>query len=178
MKATPLFTLVGVAAFATGGVLWLATHRTTPDPARLEAPAISGAALYAASFRDAEGRQQPLGRFQDRWLVVNFWATWCGPCREEMPTFSRLQREWGARGVQFVGLSSEAPELALSYGREQSISYPLWTGGPEVMELSRRLGNVSGVLPHSAVIAPGGRVVAGKVGAYSETELAKIIPTK
>jgi hypothetical protein len=77
-----------------------------------------------------------------------------------------------------VGLSSEAPELAQRYGRDHAISYPLWTGGVDVMELSRRLGNVSGVLPHSAVVAPGGRVVGGKVGAYSEAELAKIIPVK
>ena len=177
MKAARVFTLVGIAAFAAGAGLWLAT-RPAPEPGQLEAPTIGGPALYAATFRDADGSAQALGRFQDKWLVINFWATWCGPCREEMPLFSRLQGEWASRGVQFVGLSSEAPDLAQRFGREHAIGYPLWTGSAEVMELSRRLGNTGGVLPHTVILAPGGKVIAAKVGAYTQPELAAALAVK
>ena len=177
MKASHVFTLVGIAALVAGAGLWLAT-RPAPEPRQLDAPTIDGAALYAASFRGGDGAPQSLGRFQDKWLVINFWATWCAPCREEMPLFSRLQGEWSGRGVQFVGLSAEAPELAQRFAREHAIDYPVWTGGAEVMELSRRLGNNGGVLPHTVIVAPGGKVVAAKVGAYNQSELAAALPVR
>ena len=175
MKASHLFTLVGAAALGLGAALWWGTRPAARDPARLEAPAISGPALYAATFRDASGLTQPLGRYQDRILVLNFWASWCAPCREEMPAFSRLQETWGARGVQFLGVSGESPDVAARHGGQLGVRYPLWTGGGEVMELSRRLGNHAGVLPHTVLIAPGGRIVGGKVGAYTEQELVPLL---
>ena len=175
MTGTRQAVLIAVAAFAAGTLLWWLSRPATRDPARLDPPAISGPALYAAAFRDAQEAPQPLGRFQDRLLVVNFWATWCGPCRDEMPLFQRLQDAWAARGVQFVGLSAEPPPLAARFGKQAGIRYPLWTGEGEVMELSRRLGNHAGVLPHTVVVAPGGRIVAAKVGAYSEEALTAIL---
>lgn len=175
MKASHLFTLVGIAALGLGAGLWWGTRNPARDATRLEAPAISGPALYAASFRDASGLMQPLGRFQDKVLVLNFWASWCGPCREEMPAFSRLQQAWEGRGVQFVGVSNESPDVAARHGGQLGVRYPLWTGGGEVMELSRRLGNHAGVLPHTVVIAPGGRIVTGKVGAYTEATLTPVL---
>ena len=175
MKPAAVYAAVGLAAFAVGGAMWWATQPGRRDPARLEAPSVSPAALYAATFRDDNGASQPLGRFQGRLLVLNFWATWCAPCREEMPAFQRLQTAWAERGVAFVGLSSENPQLARRFAAQHGIGYPLWTGGAEVMELSRRLGNHAGVLPHTAIISPEGRVVAAKVGPYNEAELAAIL---
>ena len=162
---------VAVLALGAGTALWWAGRPRAP----VAPPAISGAALYAASFRDAAGRNQPLGQFQGRVLVLNFWATWCAPCREEMPAFERLSRRWRDKGVAFVGVSNEAPEKVARFGREIGVTYALWTGGDEAMELSRRLGNRLSVLPFTAVIGPSGSVVAAKVGAYKEQELQDLL---
>lgn len=166
MKPRFLYAGVAVAAVAAGAALWW----TGRPPPRTSAPTISGAALYAATFRDTAGRPQSLGQFQGRVVVLNFWATWCAPCREEMPAFVRLHRRWGER-VAFVGVSSEAPELLERFGRELAIDYPLWSGGEAADELSRRLGNRLGVIPFTALVDRAGRVASVKVGPYSEDEL-------
>ena len=158
-------------ALGAGAALWWSGRPQSP----VAPPAISGAALYSAAFRDAEGRTQALGQFQGRVLVLNFWATWCAPCREEMPGFERLSRRWRDKGVAFVGVSNETPEIVRRFAREIGITYPLWTGGDEAMELSRRLGNRLSVLPFTAVVGPSGNVVAAKVGAYREQELQQVL---
>jgi len=164
------FAVVGFLAMAAGTTLWLAGRPglTATGPA-----SIAPAALYATSFQDEAGRRQSLGQYQGRLLIINFWATWCGPCRDEMPGFARLHGRWKGKGVQFVGLSSEDGERVAKFGRELSIPYPLWTGGDEVGELSRRLGNRLGVLPHTALVGPQGEVLEVRAGMFSEAELER-----
>ena len=168
---------MGVAALAAGGLLWSLRGAVRQGPA-LEPPPVVGiapAALFAATFTDATGAPRSLGQFQGKVLVLNFWATWCEPCRAEMPAFERLHQRWSARGVQFLGISDEASDKAQLFGRSLGIGYPLWTGGDQVGDLSRRLGNRVGGLPHTVVIAPSGAVEAQRVGPYTEGELEEII---
>ncbi len=162
-----LFALVGVLAALAGTASWLATRPASEVAMGAPAPG----ALMAATFRDSEGRARSLGEFQGRVVVLNFWATWCAPCREEMPGFERLQARWAGRGVQFVGLSSEEASKVTAFSRSLGITYPLWVGGDEVGEISRRLGNRLGVLPHTVVLDPFGVTTASRVGAYPEAEL-------
>ena len=167
MTQKSFFALIGALALAAGTILWLLTR----PPGRAEAPAIpqiAAAAFYATNFIDPEGRPQALGQFQGRLLVLNFWATWCGPCREEMPAFTRVQARWKDRGVQFLGISAEEVAKVSQFGRELGVTYPLWTGGDQVNELSRRLGNRLGVLPHTVIVAPGGEILETRVGPYTE----------
>jgi thiol-disulfide isomerase/thioredoxin len=168
-----LFTWFGLIAAAAGSALWWAMRPVPADPMP-SPPDISPAALSAASFTGADGRRHAIGELQGKVVVLNFWATWCAPCREEMPTFEKLQREWAGR-VQFVGLSDEDAAKVGAFARSNGITYPLWTGGDEVDELSHRLGNSAHVLPFSAVLDARGNVVAAKVGTYPEDELRKAV---
>ena len=127
MTTRAFFAVVGLLALAAGAALWLGGRGGPREAAG--PPSIAPAALYAASFQDDAGVRQPLGQFQGRLLVLNFWATWCGPCREEMPGFARLHARWKEKGVQFLGVSAEERERVARFGRELSIPYPLWTGG-------------------------------------------------
>jgi thiol-disulfide isomerase/thioredoxin len=170
-----LFAAVGVAALAAGAILWHLGRPPGRAPAAAEAPTIAAPALYAATFMDGSGIPRSLGQHEGKVVVLNFWATWCEPCRAEMPAFSRLHERWSGRGVQFLGLSDEPPEKAATFGRALGIAYPLWTGGDQVADLSRRLGNSAGGLPHTVVVNSRGGVIAQRVGPYTEAELEKVL---
>jgi thiol-disulfide isomerase/thioredoxin len=163
----------GIAVLATlaGTSLFLAGRESAaPEPAP-GAVEVTPAALLAARFVDAEGRPQSLAPFAGNVVILNFWATWCAPCREEMPGFVRLQTRWADRGVRFVGIANDESEKVAAFGRELGINYPLWVGGTEVMDLSRRLGNRLGVLPHSVILDPQGKVLETRIGPYAESAL-------
>ena len=176
MTSARLFTAVGVAAFAAGAAAWYLGRPPAPSNAPPPTPyvAIGPTALFAATFMDG-ATPRALGQHEGKVLVLNFWATWCEPCRAEMPAFNRLHERWASRGVQFVGLSDEPGEKAAAFGRALGIGYPLWTGGDQVADLSRRLGNVQGGLPHTVIVGPRGQVVAQRVGPYTEDELERVL---
>jgi len=166
-----IFAGVGVLSLMAGAALWLGTQERLPGspPAVQVAPGT----LYAMTFHGLQGEPHALGQYEGKVVVLNFWATWCAPCREEMPAFARLQARWGAKGVQFVGISSEDPQRVEPFARSLGVNYPLWVGGDEAEELSRRLGNRLGVLPHTVLLDRSGNVLETRVGAYPEGALDK-----
>ena len=168
MSERRIYITVGAIAIAAGTALWLGSR--VPGPTIVPAE-VSPSALFAATFADTRGNAGSLGRYQGMVMVVNFWATWCAPCREEMPAFTRLQTRWAARGVQFIGLSDEDAARVERFGRDLAVNYPLWIGGDEVGDLSRRLGNRLGVLPFTVLLDRQGNVLERKVGPYSESTL-------
>jgi thiol-disulfide isomerase/thioredoxin len=165
------FAGIGLLAALAGGSLWLAGRNAVPPPIEAGPVEATPAAIYTARFSDAGGAPRTLAQYAGKVLVVNFWATWCTPCREEMPAFVKLQSRWQGRGVQFVGLAQDDPAKVAAFARELGINYPLWTGGGEVMELSRRLGNRLGVLPHTVVLDPQGHVIVSRIGKFEEEGL-------
>ena len=172
MSDRGLYAGIAIVAAAAGTAFWL-LGRTASGPQ--PTPATLGpAALYAATYQDLEGRSQALGQYQGRLLLLNFWATWCAPCREEMPALSEAARKWQARGVTVVGLSNEAPEIVKRFAASDAVSYPLGTG-EGVDELGRRLGDTAGVLPYSALISADGQVLVQKVGPYTAPELDALL---
>jgi len=166
------FAAVAVLAAVAGSASWWLTRvpREAAAPTA-SAPEISPGAIWAAQFRDTRGAARSLAEFQGQVVVVNFWATWCAPCREEMPGFVRLQERWKDRGVRFVGLSDEDPAKVERFAAEFAVNYPLWVGAETAGALSKRLGNRLGVLPHTVILDPSGRPVDGRVGPYLERDL-------
>ena len=165
------FAGVGLLAALAGVSLWLAGRHAAPPSPPSGPVEVSVAAIQSARFADADGQPRTLGQFAGQVLVVNFWATWCVPCREEMPAFVRLQSRWKSRGVQFVGLAQDDPAKVAAFGRELAVNYPLWLGGAEVTDLSRRLGNRLGVLPHTVLLDGEGRVIESRIGMFDEATL-------
>lgn len=124
--------------------------------------------LYATTFTGLDGKPVSLGQWQNKLLVLNFWATWCGPCKEEMPVFERLQNRLGAKGMQIVGIAADSPSKVANFKRQLPITYPLLPDEVGAIELSKRLGNRLGLLPHTIVVLPGGEIVHSKLGIVDE----------
>ncbi len=131
--------------------------------------------LFAASFPDLAGRSQPLAQWRGKVLVVNFWATWCPPCRQEMPGFVALQRKYGARGLTFIGIALDEGAKVRAFVTENEVNYPVLLGEDDAVDLARAIGNDRGGLPFSALLDRNGKIVAAKVGAWDEKKLEALI---
>ena len=131
--------------------------------------------LLAIALPDADGRSQPMSQWRGKLIVVNFWATWCAPCREEMPMFVKAQREHGARGVQFVGVAIDDAAKVRQFAEELGLNYPSLIGGYGAMELSKSLGNSVMALPFTVVVDRAGRIVLTQLGPVKPETLDRIL---
>lgn len=131
--------------------------------------------VLSAQVTDLKGATLSLEQWRGRVLVINYWATWCAPCREEIPAFVRLQERYGSRGLQFIGIAIDQPDKVAEFASEFRINYPLMLGGVETIDLLRRAGNRAGVLPYTLVIDRKGNLVSREQGGLKELKLEGII---
>lgn len=129
--------------------------------------------LYTRSYKDTAGQEQALAQWRGRWLVVNFWATWCPPCIKEMPDLQKVADEYGDRGVSVVGLGIDNPDAIRAFQKQYSLRLPLLLAGFDGSELARELGNDSGALPYTLLIDPKGRIVETRLGLLDAAELRR-----
>jgi thiol-disulfide isomerase/thioredoxin len=159
--------LASVAILAAAAGIGLALWNQAP-PQRADS-------LFALALPDTEGVTQRLGQWQGKVVVVNFWATWCEPCREEMPEFVRVQRELGPKGLQFVGIAVDQPDKVVAFAKELGLNYPALVGGYDAMELSRNLGNQLVALPFTIVIDRQGAIAYTQLGPVKKGQLRPIL---
>jgi thiol-disulfide isomerase/thioredoxin len=161
-----LIAVVAVAAAAAGYGYnaWRMASHATPTP---------GAAAAIASIRlpDLGGTPQALTQWRGKVVVLNFWATWCAPCREEIPLFVKLQKQYGAQGLQFVGVAIDQPEKVKAYATELGMNFPILIGGVEAIDLTRTLGNRASVLPFTVILGRDGGIVSSEIGAAKQAKL-------
>jgi peroxiredoxin len=162
------FLAVGAVILLIGIIIRhsLPNSSTTPIPTQ---------ALYAASFPDANGTSQAISQWQGKIMVINFWATWCQPCREEMPELSRLQDQYRDRGVIVLGISTDDVEKIREFAKEIKVSYPLLAGDMEAMNIGASLGNDKGVLPYTVIIQADGSIANTYFGRINQTLLEKTL---
>lgn len=129
----------------------------------------------AFALRDMAGNLRSSSEWSDSLMVLNFWATWCAPCREEIPLFTELQAAYGDQGLQFVGVALDELETVRDYARTYGINYPILLGEQDAFKLSRRVGNRMGVLPFTAVVNREGRIVFSKAGKVTRSEAEDLI---
>jgi thiol-disulfide isomerase/thioredoxin len=131
--------------------------------------------LMLTSLRDTGGRLQRLSQWRNNVLIVNFWATWCLPCREEIPALVRVNHKYAANGVYLVGIAVDDTSKVLEYARELGIDYMLLIGGTETLALTADLGNRTELLPFTVVLNRAGTVVYTHAGAVDEATLGAIL---
>jgi thiol-disulfide isomerase/thioredoxin len=127
------------------------------------------------SLGNLEGKSTPIDTWNGKSLVINFWATWCAPCRREIPLLEGLSGEWGGRGVQVVGIAVDHREQVSTYARELKIGYPLLVGEQDALDVATSLGFDSPVFPFTVFTDRRGEVVALYVGELHEPQANLIL---
>jgi len=154
----------GLGALCVG--IYAGTQRAKP---------IDSTALFALSLPNEAGKLQSLGQWRGKVLVVNFWATWCAPCREEMPEFIRAQSRYGPQGLQFVGIAVDDADKVERFAKELGLNYPALIGGYGAVELSKTLGNRLAALPFTIVLDRQGSIFLTQLGPIKPNQLQSII---
>lgn len=155
----------GVAVAATlGGLGWSLRRRAPTDPA-----------FWTRRFATPDGAELALSSLRGRRLLLNFWATWCPPCVEEMPELSTFDGEFRDRGLRIVGIGIDSAANISQFSRKTPMSYPLVVAGTSGLELVRRLGNTAGALPFTVVVGRDGRIAWRTLGRFKAAELREAV---
>jgi thiol-disulfide isomerase/thioredoxin len=161
--------MTGAAVAAAGAGAWLSWRRIAPQPV------LSGAeaAFWAGNFEGPSGEAVSLAGMRGRPLLVNFWATWCPPCVEELPLLNAFNTTHAPQGWQVLGLAVDQPSAVRSFLQKLPLNFPVGMAGFAGTELSRSLGNPSGSLPYTVVFGADGTVVHRKIGKVSQSDLVQ-----
>lgn len=131
------------------------------------------AALFAATFPDEHGQSKALKEYQGKTVVLNFWATWCEPCRDEMPELSALHEAYAGKNVVVLGIAIDDVNAINEFTKQTQVKYPLFAADMTGMELASNLGNNKGVLPYTVIIKADGTVHKTYFGRISKDLLEK-----
>lgn len=164
----------GVAGAAALGGAALAWWKFQPHAIQ------SGAeqALWSQEFERPEGGTVALKSMAGKPLLVNFWATWCPPCVEELPLLNAFWREHAANGWQVLGLAIDQPSAVRKFLARLPLEFPVGLAGLGGTELGRSLGNLTGGLPFTVVLGSNGRVLHRKMGQVTAQDLQGWAPLR
>ncbi|MEK6806419.1 MAG: TlpA disulfide reductase family protein [Pseudomonadota bacterium] len=128
-------------------------------------------------FTDLEGKPHTLADYRGKLVLVNFWATWCGPCLVEIPLLVEARKTYGARGLQVLGPAMDKPDAVRAYRDKAQLPYPVFAGDSETAAAMDALGDKLHGLPFSVLISPTGEVLHRQTGEFSREELKQLIET-
>jgi thiol-disulfide isomerase/thioredoxin len=132
-------------------------------------------AFFANPWQAPDGKPANSQNWRGKVLVLNFWASWCPPCVEEMPALDRIAQEYASKNILIVGIGIDSPSNIREFLQKTPVSYPIVLGGLEGSNLSKQMGNTQGALPYTVVINSKGKSIYTKLGKISEEELKKAI---
>ena len=155
------------AALAGAGVAWWRWNVRTamrPEPVSPE--------FWALNFDTPSGGLLSMATLKGRHVLLNFWATWCPPCIEELPLLDAFQQEQGAKNWQVIGLAIDQPSAVTRFLARTPVRFPIGMAGLSGTELARSLGNTGGGLPFTVVLGPDGQIRQRRMGKLSAADLA------
>jgi thiol-disulfide isomerase/thioredoxin len=165
-------TAAGAGILGVGAALWRMQAPDAPPPT----PPAEG--FWTSQFDLPQGGTVSMGAFRGRPLLVNFWATWCAPCVEELPLINDFYRKNKANGWQVIGLAVDKLTPVQAFLQKMPLDFPVGMAGLAGAELSRSMGNVAGGLPFSLVLGRDGMVLQRKMGRLTEADLSSWLRLK
>lgn len=156
---------VGAAAAVAGAMIGTLGRQST----------IGAAALLSHPFQQLDGRATQLRDWEQRLILCNFWATWCAPCREEIPLLVAAKQQFAGYDLEIAGIGIDRAANLQQFANEYRINYPILTVAGDPSELLRVLGDESGALPYSVLLDPKRRISYRKLGVWSKSELDREI---
>ena len=153
-----------VAALAGAGLAWLKYQPQNLSPALENS-------LWQMTFTSPEGQTLRMADLRGKPILLNFWATWCPPCIEELPLLNGFFKENSEKGWQVLGLAVDQLEPVKRYLAKSPLAFPVGMSGMPGLELSKSLGNLSGGLPFTVVFGSDGQVVHRKIGKIKPEDL-------
>lgn len=123
------------------------------------------------SLPDPEGKPRHLSEWDGQVVLVNFWATWCGPCRQEMPLLDRFASTWAGKGLQVVGVALDDDDAVRAYLKDNPVAYPILVHASNDADPALIFGDTRGVLPYSVLLGRDGRILDQRMGSFSQASL-------
>jgi thiol-disulfide isomerase/thioredoxin len=170
--------IIGAAAAGAAGYLFFEQRQpaTEPLPPAMEsAPKKLAATLPTFQLADRDGKLRSLQDWTGKSLIVNFWATWCAPCRREIPLLEKIQVEYGPEGFQVIGIAADYRDKVIAYADEIGLKYPLLIGEQEALDAATAFGIEAVGFPFTIFADRQGRIVAAHVGELTEPEARVIL---
>jgi thiol-disulfide isomerase/thioredoxin len=166
--------IVAVAVLGAALGLFASTHMNgypeRPVPEGMTVLKV-GDARGELELADLDGKPRRLAEFDGKLVLLNFWATWCGPCREEMPLLNATHQKLADKGLLVVGVAIDEPEAVHDFLKDSPVRYPILLAS-EDEEASLHFGDTQGVLPYSVLIGRDGKLLAQRAGYFNEDSLA------
>lgn len=176
-KLKQIFLYFCVALIALGGGSYLRSLLSEAYQIELssEESQHGATAILAANLPDINGENQAVSQWLGKVMVVNFWATWCTPCQEEIPEFIETQDKFREQGLMFIGIALDQADKVKMFSKEFGINYPVLVGSLNTWSLAAAAGNRMSVLPYTVVINRSGEIVETYVGRVNLRKLEKLV---
>ena len=124
---------------------------------------------------DLDGKLRNISEWDGNVILLNFWATWCPPCRDEIPVLIDLQKKYSAQGFQVIGVAIDQAELVESYSDSMGVNYPIMVGEDKGTDISANYGNRLGMLPYTVIIGRNSMIMFIKKGEVTKDEIEELI---
>lgn len=167
-----LLLLIAALVALLGGYWAAETMRPEPTTKTLT---YGGGEMINFTLPELDGKKHSLDEWRGKVIVLNFWATWCPPCREEIPLLIALQKKRAADGLQVVSVAIDNKTAVMLYRQSAGINYPVLMNSDDALDLIARYGNSSGALPFTVIIDRSGAIAVRKLGAFTKTELESLV---
>jgi len=189
MKPTLRYLLVAAIALPVGffSMQWLTKPAPTPSPTTLSTTTLSSSSssslkgpvltLPEFSLKDRDGKMTSIHSWPGKSLIVNFWATWCEPCRREIPLLLMLQQEHAKDGFQVVGIAIDFRDQVVSYMDQMHLSYPVLMGEQDGMDAADAFGVSASGLPFTVFTDGQGNIITTHLGELHPEQAALILKT-
>ena len=174
-KQIILYSFVAIVALGAGSFIRSLITDSYQTELTNEESLQGAQAVLTTQLPDLDGSEQAVSQWLGKVIVVNFWATWCTPCREEIPEFIEAQKKYGDQGLQFVGIAIDQLDRVQMFSKEFSINYPVLVGSINTWSLLEAAGNRMAALPYTVVIDRSGNLVENYLGRVDLKKLEKLV---